>query len=216
MTFNAPSFFAGAAAVLATLVVGFGGGLLVSGIMSDGTREPNKIERRAAVETKPPPAVAPAPTPAPPAAAQPASNIPGPQPADQPKAPEPQVQPQPVAQPAPLAQPQPPAQPQSQTADQVPPLGPERTVSLAQPVIQERVREPQAPSRDQEAKLRAEKRKAERRKQRDELRLEQQARIRAAERSRRLDPEDDDDDERPLFSRREPLFEPPRFPFFGN
>src|SRR5687768_5135487 len=76
MTFNAPSFFVGVGTVLGLLVVGFGGGVLMSSVFLDnGAREPNKIERRAADVAKPPlieatpvPAVStPAPQPAPPA-----------------------------------------------------------------------------------------------------------------------------------------------------
>ena len=75
MTFNAPSFFVGVGTVLGLLVVGFGGGVLMSSVFFDkGAREPNKIERRAADVVKPPvieatpvPAVSvPAPQPAPP------------------------------------------------------------------------------------------------------------------------------------------------------
>ena len=50
-TFNVPSFFAGVATVLAILIVGFGGGVMMSGVLSDTSRKPNKIERQAAVET---------------------------------------------------------------------------------------------------------------------------------------------------------------------
>src|SRR6185437_2347842 len=106
MMFNAPSFFAGVAAVLGILIFGFGGGVLMSSILLDnGRREPNKIERRAAedakppaIETKPAAVVAPAPPAAPPPvpAAQP---TPPPAPAAQP-APTPQIQ-QATAQPQP-------------------------------------------------------------------------------------------------------------------
>ena len=111
--FNAPSFFAGVAAVLGILIFGFGGGVLMSSILLDnGPREPNKIERRAAEDTKPPvvatkPAaavVAPEPVPSPVPAAQP---TPPPAPAAQPT-PAPPVQ-QATAQPQPPA---PPAEPQ--------------------------------------------------------------------------------------------------------
>src|SRR2546429_372260 len=55
MTFNAPSFFAGVGTVVVLLVAGFGGGVLMSTMMTgDGSREPNKIERRAAESAKPP------------------------------------------------------------------------------------------------------------------------------------------------------------------
>src|SRR5437763_3746676 len=55
MTFNAPSFFAGIGTVVVLLVAGFGGGVLMSTMMTgDSSREPNKIERRAAESAKPP------------------------------------------------------------------------------------------------------------------------------------------------------------------
>ena len=50
MTFNVPSFFAGVSTVLLTLVVGFGGGVLMTGTFTDRPREPNKLERRATEE----------------------------------------------------------------------------------------------------------------------------------------------------------------------
>ena len=46
-TFNVPSFFAGVATVLAILVVGFGSGVMMSGVLSDTARKPSKIERQA-------------------------------------------------------------------------------------------------------------------------------------------------------------------------
>ena len=240
MTFNAPSFFAGVGTVLACLVVGFGGGILISGVLTDGTREPNKIERRAAAETKPStsPVVVASPAPVAPAqtqAQEAAAPVPAAQSAEPAKSPEPvqpQAEPQSPAQP--LPRPQVPPPPPPQIADQTPPLGAERAVSLVQPVGQEQARErareqarvPPAEvlPRRLEAGLEAERRKAERRKLKAERRLEQQMRkekeIRAAaERSRRLEADDDDDDardERPLFTQRDRLFEPPPFRFFGN
>ena len=86
MTFNAASFFAGIGTVMFLLAAGFGGGILMSGMLTDNTpREPSKIERRAA-ETAPPAvttkpvAVAPAPkiqqtTPPPASEPQPAATI---------------------------------------------------------------------------------------------------------------------------------------------
>ena len=54
MTLNAPSFFAGVGTVVVLLAGGFGGGVLMSGIISGDTpRAPNKVERRVADETKP-------------------------------------------------------------------------------------------------------------------------------------------------------------------
>src|SRR5436853_7802019 len=96
MMLNAPSFFAGIAPVLGLLVVGFGGGVMMSGVISDNTpREPSKVEKRAAEAAKPPagevkPAtapvvVAPQPQPAPPPA-QVAEPAPAPQPVQTPAA----------------------------------------------------------------------------------------------------------------------------------
>ena len=51
MTFNIPSFFVGIAATLGILTVGFGGGVMMSGVLSDGTHQPNRVERQAARET---------------------------------------------------------------------------------------------------------------------------------------------------------------------
>ena len=92
MTFNVPSFFVGVGTVLLTLTVGFGGGVLMTGVFSDRTREPNKLERRATEEIKPPAIVA-----------GPVIAAPSPQPAA-----EPQPAPVPVAEPA---VPAPPAEP---------------------------------------------------------------------------------------------------------
>ena len=55
MTLNAPSFFAGIGTVVALLTLGFGGGVLISDVISDKTpREPSKVEKRAAEIAKPP------------------------------------------------------------------------------------------------------------------------------------------------------------------
>ena len=51
MTFNTPSFFAGIAAAVGILALGFGGGVMMSGVLSDASRAPNKIERQAARDT---------------------------------------------------------------------------------------------------------------------------------------------------------------------
>src|SRR5262245_21051187 len=59
VTFNVPSFFVGVGTVLLTLVVGFGGGVLMTGVFSDKSREPNKLERRATDEIRPAPEVKP-------------------------------------------------------------------------------------------------------------------------------------------------------------
>src|SRR3954464_2700387 len=52
MAIDTRSFFAGAAGVLAILVLGFGGGVMMSGVLSEGQRQPNKVEKQA-METKP-------------------------------------------------------------------------------------------------------------------------------------------------------------------
>src|SRR5437016_10531456 len=77
MTFNAPSFFVGVGSVLGILAVGFGGGVLMSGVISDkGPREPSKIERHAAEAAKSRPVeTTPVPTPAPPVAAPAAQPV---------------------------------------------------------------------------------------------------------------------------------------------
>jgi hypothetical protein len=100
------------------------------------------------------------------------------------------------------------------------PLGPERTVSLAQPT-QEQFSRRQA--RAEEAKARAEKRRAERERRRQwadqrriqiQIQKEQEAKSFAERRPQQAD--DDDDDDRQTVVRRERPFEPPRFRFFGN
>lgn len=215
MTFNAPSFFAGVGTVLACLIVGFGGGILISGVLSDGTREPSKIERRAAAEVKPSPAPVTVAAPVPAAAAPVQEAVPAPQPAES-KPPEPQTQPQGVTQSRPQPAPPQQAPPQPQTAQT---LGPERPVSLTQPEGQE---QREALPKRLERKLQAEKRKAERRKQRAEQRLEAQIRkeqeIRAAVERRRIEADDDEDAryERPVFMRRDRFLEPPVIRFFGS
>src|SRR6186713_1692174 len=79
MTLNVPSFFAGIGTVVVLLTLGFGGGVMMSGVISDKPREPAKVEKWAAearkspaAETEKPPVVtatpvpvAPAPAPAP-------------------------------------------------------------------------------------------------------------------------------------------------------
>ena len=54
MALDVRSLFVGAAGVLGILVLGFGGGVMMSGVLTDGPREPNKLEKQAAKETKPP------------------------------------------------------------------------------------------------------------------------------------------------------------------
>ena len=48
MTLNVPSFFAGIGTVVVLLTLGFGGGVLMSGVISDKPREPGKVEKWAA------------------------------------------------------------------------------------------------------------------------------------------------------------------------
>ena len=55
MTFNAPSFFAGIGTMLALIVVGFGGGVLMSDVIFDhrsGTL--TKTDRQASEQSRPP------------------------------------------------------------------------------------------------------------------------------------------------------------------
>ena len=65
MALNVPSFFAGIGTVLALLILGFGGGVLMSGVISDSPRERGKVEKWAA-EAQKAPVVAATPVPAPP------------------------------------------------------------------------------------------------------------------------------------------------------
>jgi hypothetical protein len=239
MNFNAASYFAGVGTVLATLVVGFGGGVLMSGVLSDDKpREPNKIERRA--EPAPPPAIAPTPvTVAPQPAAVPQTAVAASAPAA--SAPqEPQATPAQdgpsfapgVAAPAPNAEP---AQvPPAAHAAGAPELGPQKNVSLTRPGSQETLRVPQEAnseplSRAERRKLERKQRRAEREQLREQRRLEREQRRaekrqrheeirqeRQASASRRPDRReiDEEDDELPFAARREHAFEPPRLPFF--
>jgi hypothetical protein len=202
MTFNIPSFFAGIAATLGILTVGFGGGVMMSGVLSDGARQPNRIERQAArepaaketKEIKPTtaPVVVTVPAPAAPAEAQAAAAVSAPEPVVSPTIP-PQTEP-PSVQPAPA----------QQTAAQAPALGPQRPVSLAQPV--EESRPSQNLSRREEARRKAQQwreeraqRREERRKQMAERRRQEETRRaeRIVEQNSRPDA-DEDDDEQPV------------------
>lgn len=226
MTVNVPSFFAGIGTVLVLLMLGFGGGVVMSGLIADKPREPGKVEKWAAEAQKAPsdpqkPQVVTA-TPVPvlpptSAAQQPvASTEPPPEPTSVQLAPQPQqsadtapVTPTPSVQPT--AQPQP------------APLR-ERPVALTNPA------QPNAASDEQvrlrKAKREADKRKAEQRKQmaerqrRHELENSEQARV-VEQRPRRQEIDDDDDDDRapsPLFHGREREdFKPrPFFRLFGD
>ena len=44
MTLNVPSFFAGIGTVVVLLMLGFGGGVMMSGVINDKPREPGKVE----------------------------------------------------------------------------------------------------------------------------------------------------------------------------
>ena len=131
MKLNVPSFFAGIGTVVVLLALGFGGGVLMSGVISDKPRGPGKVEKWAAEtkETTKAPAVAAVPVPASPsvASAEPAQppvreeSAPAPQTPIQAAAPPPQ-QTNPAALPAPPA-----------PAQAAPPLGQERPVALANP-----------------------------------------------------------------------------------
>ncbi len=105
MAIEVRSFFIGIGTVLAILAVGFGGGVMIGGMMSGTPHQPNKVERQAAKDA---PAVRDVAAPALPASdAQPkdlntlARNIDAIKPAD-PK-PEPASQTQAVTQPQPVA-----------------------------------------------------------------------------------------------------------------
>ena len=176
-TFNVPSFFASVATVLAILAMGFGGGVMMSGVLSDSAHRPNKIERQAAREAKPETKPADAPiVPAAPVAAPPGPATPAPAQAAAadaaPAAPaEPRPQPaiqqaqsgsQPPTQSPPVAQPQTATQP-------TPSPGPERPVSLAQPPPEQQF-DPSQLSRREQARYWRHQRREERAQRREERR----------------------------------------------
>ena len=107
------------------LAFGFGGGVLVSGIVSETVpREPNKVERRAAAPEAAPPTIAAKPVPVVPAPTEPQASTPAPASSAKPN--EIANAPQPPA----------PAQQQAVTpaADAAtPPLGPQQPVALVNP-----------------------------------------------------------------------------------
>ena len=216
MTLDVRSFLVGAAGVLGLLVLGFGGGVMMSGVLSDETRQPNRIERQAARDPKPPaeeikpaspPIIVATPAPIAPAQVQVPAAAPAP-----PLRPDPQ----PVAgQPAPQAKPEPPPVVQA-----LPPplpqrpqvtvhsLGPEKPVALTEPSVEQRL------SRREAARLKAQQRREERVQRREERRREiaerrQQDQMRrgeirsATQRSRfqEADADDDDDDQPPIVTR---------------
>ena len=194
-TFNVPSFFAGVATVLALLVVGFGGGVMMSGVLSDTSHKPSKIERQAAKDTEAKPASTPLiPTPVVPAAtatesaaAQPKAGqvqsvpetalnaAPATAAASAPPTPQPDPRPAMQTQPAPVqaqAAPQPQTQPSAplpQTTAQPPSLGPQKSVSLTQ-TPREQQFDPSQLSRRDQARYWREQRRQERAQRREERR----------------------------------------------
>jgi hypothetical protein len=218
MTLETRSFFLGIATVAGLLVVGFGGGILMGGVLT-GDRTPNKLERQAAAKAEQPiqadikpvlPEVKPVPVvEAKPAVAAEARPVVAAEPPPAAVAP-----PQPVAQPA---APPPSAQPEPKAAA-APQLGPEKPVALTQPPAGEQVR---PLSRREEARLRKEQRRAERAQRREERRklvAERREREMARreemrlERTKRQDFDEDDDDERTIVREYRPRS--PDLPFF--
>jgi hypothetical protein len=129
MTFNAPSFFVGVGTVVVLLAFGFGGGVLVSGILSDnGPREPSRVERRAAATEAAPPTITTKPVPVTPAPADLQASTPKPDPAPKPSESAPAAQPQ---SPAPAQQQAPPVTPAADAGP--PPLGAQQPVALVNP-----------------------------------------------------------------------------------
>ena len=155
MALNVPSFFAGIGTVLALLILGFGGGVLMSGVISDSPRERGKVEKWAA-EAQKAPVVAATPVPAPPPVTS-ATPVPVPAPvatatstqsdirkdsaaepqASVPSAPPPQQQPAAVSSPVsspPASSSQTSSSPPSSPAPQASPLlGQERPAALVNP-----------------------------------------------------------------------------------
>jgi len=146
MIFNAPSFFAGIATVVALVTLGFGGGVLMSGVISDkAPHEPSKVEKRAAENAKPPAAetvkpvaveARPAVTVAPPAAETAPQAAPAPAAAPPPAPPVQQATTEPQPQPT-----TPPTVPQVRRVDLPPPVAAPAPVQEAKPLPQ-----PTAPS----------------------------------------------------------------------
>ena len=225
MTLNFPSFFAGIGTVLALLTLGFGGGVLVSGVISDSPREPGKVEKWAAEAQKAPAAAKPVPAPAPPVvsaapvpAAPPAASatlVPPPaasaistqsdartaaEQASVPSAPPGQQQPIPVSSQASSQ----PSLPSATAAQASPQIGQERPVALVNPAAQPAVAPPGAAlgpqpksERVRRAESRKEKRDAQRRKQLVERRRQLQFDDVPETRAtvRRLPPQELDDDD---------------------
>jgi len=236
MTLNVPSFFAGIGTVVVLLTLGFGGGVMMSGVISDKPREPAKVEKWAAearkspaAETEKPPVVTATPVPVAPAPA-PAPVTPTPVAAAssaQPVAkeePAPQAAAQPVSQlqPAQVSTVSPPSPAPSDAAPTPPKASPalqERPVALTNPAPPA----PLARERLQKAKREAaEKRKAQERKQAADRRRQRidNAETRVTERRPQREIDDDDDDRAPLpFFRgreREDFRPRPLFRLFGD
>jgi hypothetical protein len=224
MTFDTRSFFVGIATVLGILLVGFGGGVMMGGVISGDSKAPNKIERVATREPKPTEIKETKSASTPVVVVAPAQAAPAPEPTPQ-SPPAVAAPPLPASAPGQVAtlpppEPQPalPA-PQAETV-QPPAMRQEKQVSLTQPD------EPLRPnlSRRDEARLKAQQRREERAQRREERRREfaerrKQERLRreemraAVSRSRPQEADDDDDvDERPIITRRGRPFD---LPFFG-
>ena len=236
MTLNAPSFFAGIGTVVVLLVAGFGGGVLMSAMMTgDGPREPNKIERRAAEAAKPP-TVASDPVPtvedrktepvvqavaAPPAAPQNAVPPAAPPAAQNAAPPTPQSRspqandppPQIQAQQQPGVQPPAPPNPSQRPPGQDLQLGSQQPVALVQPPPQEQwLTRRQARAKAREVRrLEDQRRQAERRESAEARRqlLRQTRDARAGERSKQREADEDAREERRNERREEqPVFLP--------
>ena len=183
MPLHSASYFAGVGTVVATMAIGFGGGvMLTDAFVGKSERTPTLMERRASPLAESTPVVATAPTPQP--NNQQAATAPAPQ---QPPV-EPQAPQQQAAAPQPAPVPQQAAVPQQQAAApqpviEPPPAAAQATQTSAQPATRERpqfeqsmgqmreadVRQPDADARKAAA---AERRKQERRKWAERRKLE--------------------------------------------
>jgi len=230
MTLDVRSFAIGAAAVFGILAVGFGGGVVMSNVLSDSTRQPSKIERQARKDTAPVPVAEAKPAASPVVVAAPAPTAvpPPPKPEPQPvmqaepvPAPPPKPEPQPVRQAEPAPQPNenaPQVPPPVTATAQTPALGPQRPVSLMHPSAEESRSSHSLTSREQ-ARLRAQQRRAERELRREERRKQvaerrKQEQLRREEMRSKAPPQQrevGDDDDEPIVVRRERPFD---FPFF--
>lgn len=211
MTVNVPSFFAGIGTVLVLLVLGFGGGVMMSGVIADKPRGPGKVEKWAAEQKQPIEATKPAVM-----TATPTPVSPPPAPAPEPVAstaaqPVASTEPAPAAPPAQVstvsAQPAAPPPPAATPVPQAAPTLQERPVALTTPAQQAPAQESAREKRKAKREA-AEKRKAQLRKQTAERRRPQSEtaeQVREIER-RPLQQDVGDDDDRapfPFFGRRE-------------